>query len=57
MIHLRIIMKTILDELREYELGCGNESTLVAVVIDHTVEASKKDELSDYYKKLGEESS
>lgn len=57
MVHLRIIMKTILDELREYELREGNESTLVSVVIEHAVEASETKYLSPYYLKLGSEDS
>jgi len=52
--YLRIIMKTIMDELREHGLRECNESTLIAEVVEQTVEASDKQYLSDYYLKLGE---
>ena len=54
-VHLRIIMKTILDEMREHHMGdCGNESTLVSVVIEQTVEASERENLSPYFLKMGD---
>jgi len=46
-------MKAILDEQRE-RFSEDNEVTTVAFVIEHLVEASEKENLPDYYAKLGE---